>query len=443
MLEARKGPLIFIRFGIQRNKSFLRDVSRSYNGLVLPANVLLYQYKSTPSVVFMCKKPYFVDPMSYLFGQPFEDFKKRVTEGDAKFKPSFDRLMIGHGLTPADFLPYEYTALLSFLQQPRKNLEVFVENTLGFQRDQVWKTLREASDLMTKEQRDSLDEARLRPAFLIPPYFLYLPPSKRGGPLTTVLNSQILDLCWQRRTEWGDIFPMVFLRREQLDAKYRDDILALYKRNAFPGYCVWINDFDERGATEAEVRGLIELTRGLANGGAQVVMLYGGFFSMLLNYFGLTSVCHGLAYGERRSIGASAQQGSGPAPIRYYVLELHCFLTLENALTVLRERPHLLCNCPACRRIVRGDPERIMRYQDEEAMAQIHFLYNRNQERTLIEESTLERAIENLGWTLELNEDIGQITRRYRVNSGFEERAIVNPAYIQAWRSALTQSVAT
>ena len=442
MLEARKGPSIFLRFGIQRKKSFLRDVSRSYDGLVLPANVLLYQYKSTPSVVFMCQKPYFVDPMSYLFGQPYEAFKQRATQGNTKFKPSFDRLLIGHGLTPATFLPYEYTTLLRFLQQPQGNLEVFVANTLGFQRDRVWETLRGASDLMTDEQKASLDEARFRPTFLIPPYFLYLPQNKRGVPPTTELNSRILDLCWQRRAEWDDIFPMVFLRRDQLSAEYREDVLALYKKNPFPGYCIWVDDFDERESTEPDVRGLIELTKGLAAGGAQVVMLYGGFFSLLLYYFGLTSVCHGLAYGESRSIGASAQQGSGPAPIRYYVLQLHCFLTLENALPVLRERPDLLCNCPACRRVVGGDPERITRYQGEEAMAEIHFLYNRNQERAMIAESNLERAVENLEWTLELNEDIEQITKRYRVNSGFEERPIVNPAYIQAWKNALRQPVA-
>jgi hypothetical protein len=192
----------------------------------------------------------------------------------------------------------------------------------------------------------------------------------------------------------------------------------------------------------ADVRGLVELTRALAGDRRQVVMLYGGFFSMLLYYFGMTSVCHGLAYGESRSIGATAQQASGPAPIRYYVLELHRFLTLENALTVLRQRPDLLCNCPACRRIVRGNPERVTLYQEEEAMAEIHFLHNRNQERTLIAESPKDLAIENLEWTLVLNEDIDRITRPYRVSSGVEERPIVDPGYIRAWRDALRPAVA-
>jgi hypothetical protein len=384
----------------------------------------------------MCEKPFFVDPMSYLFGQPYEDFKQRVRQGGSKFKPSFDRLMLGHGLAPEDFLPYDYRTLLRFLSDSPRNLEIFVDNAIAFQRERVGTTLRNARDLMTDEQKDSLDEPRFRPVFVIPPYFLYSPRGQRGD-ITAELNSRVLDLCSQNLDDSMDVFPMVFLRREHLGPEYRDDIIALYTRNAFPGYCIWIDGFDERESTPDDVRGLIELTRALAADQRQVVMLYGGFFSMLLYYFGLTAVCHGLAYGESRAIGASAQQGSGPAPVRYYVLELHRFLTLEDALTVLRQRPDLLCNCPACRRIVRGDPERVIGYQDEEAMAEIHFLYNRNQERRLIAESPLDSVVENLEWTLELNEDISGITKQY----GGKARPIVRPDCIRAWKDVLSEPV--
>ncbi len=335
MLETNQGPLTFLRFGIQRKKSFLRDVSRAYDGLVLPANVLLYQYRSTPSAVLMCGKPFFVDPMSYLFGQPYEVFKQRVRQGEPKFKPSFQRLMQGHGLTPEDFLPYDYTALLRFLGRPGRNLEIFVENTLGFEWNKVWNTLREAADLMTEEQRAALTEARFRPAVLIPPYFLHEPSTTRGRQATTELNRRILEFCQLERGRWPSLFPMVFLRKEHLQARYRREIIDIYRRNDFQGYCVWVDEFDERLAKQDEISSLVELVGALSEGGKQVVMLYGGFFSLLLYYFGMTSVCHGLAYGEYRALGASAQQGSGPAPIRYYVLELHCFLTLENALTPL------------------------------------------------------------------------------------------------------------
>ena len=441
MLELGPGPAIFIRFGIQRKKSFLKDVGRSYEGLVLPANVLLYQYKSTPTAVLMCQKPFFVDPMSYLFGQPYEEFKRRAKQGEPRFKPSFERLMVGHGLTPEAFLPYDYTALLRFLMESRRNVESFTANAMNFQKQRVWTTIQQARELMTEDQRSTLTEEQFRPRFFVPPYFLYAPQAG-GAAVTTELNRRVLDYSWQDRSEWGDIFPVIFVQRQHLAPQFRADILNAYRRFDFPGFCVWVDAFDERDASEDDVRGLIGLVAELAAGGRQVVMLYGGFFSMLLFYYGLSCVCHGLAYGESRAIGASAQQGSGPAPIRYYVLELHAFLTLPNALTLLRERPDLLCNCPACRRIVRGDPERVIDYGQEETMAEIHFLWNRNQERRLIAESTLNAAIENLEWTLELNEDIGRITRQYRVNTGFTERPIVDPAYIRNWKNAMSPAAA-
>src|SRR5688500_18151543 len=99
MLEQLHAPLIFLRFGLHRKKNFLRDIRRAYQGIVLPANILLYQYKSTPPVVFNCNKPFFVEPMSYLLGQPYKDFKQRLEKGP-RFKPSFQRLMEGHGLSP-------------------------------------------------------------------------------------------------------------------------------------------------------------------------------------------------------------------------------------------------------------------------------------------------------------------------------------------------------
>ena len=208
MIPDGRRPSIFIRFGIQRKKTFLKDVRSSYDGLVLPANVLLYQYKSTPSVVFMCDRPFFVDPMSYLFGQPYEEFKQRAKQGTRKFKPSFERLMQGHGLNPEDFLPFDYTALLRFLSGSNKNLETFVNNTLDFERNRVWQTLRDAKDLMSDEQKLELNEFRFLPCFLIPPYFLYIPPGHRGSPPTTELNRRILEVCWRERDNWGDIFPM-------------------------------------------------------------------------------------------------------------------------------------------------------------------------------------------------------------------------------------------
>lgn len=440
MLGKINKPYTFIRFGIQRKKDFLRDVRESFDGLVLPANLLLYQYRSTPLAVWMCKHPFFIDPMSYLFGQPYEDFKQRVKKGP-RFKPSFSRLMEGHGLDPDYYLKYEYTTLMHSLDKTDKNISEFIDNSLNFQWNNVWDTIQEAAEgLMPSSDRNELKEELYRPAFLIPPYFLYSP-SFTAESISTKLNNTILTYCHSQKEKWGDIYPMLFILKDHLNTKFIDDILSI-KKYDFPGYCIWIEGFDEREATEEQIRGLVNLVKKLSEGDKRVVMLYGGFFSLILYYFGMTCVCHGLAYGEARKISAYARQDSGPAPIRYYIRELHSFLTLENALVILRKRRDLICDCPICKRVMGDDPEKVTRYEGEEALAEMHFLWNRNEERNMISSSNLEDIISHLDWILSLNDDINEITRLYKGPKGEEERSIIDPnAYVTNWVNVLKMSV--
>jgi hypothetical protein len=252
-----------------------------------------------------------------------------------------------------------------------------------------------------------------------------------------VLNERILDYTWNTRETWGDIFPAVLVRKDSLSASFLDTLIAIARKHDFPGYCVWVEDFDERFVAAQQIVGVINLVRSLSADGRQVVMLHGGFFSMLLKYFGVTCVCHGLAYGEAKTVRAATQQSSGPTPVRYYVFELHRFLSIEDALIVLRERKDLICSCPICRRVIGNDAERVTQFRTEEALAEMHFLYNRRQEQQMISASSLLEAIEALRVSLTVNADIAAIKKRFKTRQGYEDRPIVDPAYIQEWITAL------
>jgi hypothetical protein len=67
---------------------------------------------------------------------------------------------------------------------------------------------------------------------------------------------------------------------------------------------------------------------------------------------------------------------------------------------------------------------------NEEALAEMHFLYNRFQERKMLGQSSLEDTVEHLDWILELNDDLGQITRRNR----YGQEAIIDLGFIRRWR---------
>jgi len=437
MLRKTNYPMTFIRYGIARKKEFLRDVKNSYDGLVLPANILLYQYRSTPSVVFMCKKPFFIDPMSYLFGQPYEKFKKRVKKGAPEFKPSFYRLMKGHGMNPEEYLNIGYTELLRKLNKSENDIRSFVDNCFNFQWNNVWDVVQQSTDLLTEEEMLSLKEEDYRPVFLVPPYFLY---GYEPDSVTTALNEKILNYCWQEKSGQYRVYPMVFIDKQQLISPSIHRIINIVRKYHFPGYVLWIEDFDERFVSKEQVINLIKLVNQLSEDNAQIVMLFGGFFSTVLTYYGLSCVCHGIAYGESRSILASTQERSGPAPIRYYMRDFHTFLPIESALIVLRQLPELMCNCPICQRVLRGNPENVTLFSDEEALAEMHFLYNRYQERKLIANHKIEDIIEHLDWVISLYEDITDITKPYKTTYGYQNRSIIDPDYIRIWKSAYEET---
>ena len=58
----------------------------------------------------------------------------------------------------------------------------------------------------------------------------------------------------------------------------------------------------------------------------------------------------------------------------------------------------------------------------------------------MIANSNIEKLIEHLDWILDLYHDIDEITKDYRVPYGFKERPIIDPHYIQNWKSAIERA---
>lgn len=432
MLKVSDQPQVFLRYGLSRKKELLRDFTKLYDGIVVPANILLYQYKGTPAVVYSCNQPYFVDPMSYLFAHPLADFIKRITKGTSKFKPSFTKLVMGYGEDPAYFLRQDYRTLVEYLTKNESKLSPFIDNCIDFQLNAVNKTINNSKDLLPDGK-----EVDLKPSFVMPPYFAY---QEHDG--TTLLNQKIIEYCWKNKAKWGnpDIFPMIFIQKENLTDKFITKLKSFFKDYDYPGYCIWVEKFEERDVTSEEIVGLIKLVETFSdNSSKQLVMLYGGFFSMLLNKFGVTAISHGIAYSEAKSMFSAVKQTGGGAPIRYYIPQLHQFQIIDNALHILRERPDLICNCPVCQRLIQSDPENITRFHEEEELAELHFLYNRNEEKKMISKLNKADIGKYLNYIATLNTDIEKITRKYKVNSKFETRSIISANYINEWKNAIDQ----
>ncbi|WKZ60535.1 MAG: hypothetical protein QY309_03455 [Cyclobacteriaceae bacterium] len=429
MLKQSKELQLFLRYGLSRKKDLLKDMKPTYDGLIIPANILLYQYKGTPAVIYTTGQPFAVDPMSFLFAHPLSDFKKRIAKGSQKFKPSFAKLVTGYGENPEFFLSTDYRTLVEYLTKNEKRLSPFVDNCLEFQWSLVQSTISKSKDLLPEGV-----EPDVRPAFLAPPYFAY-----SAGDGAAKLNAKILEyVASHERWKKLDLFPVIFAERKNLNDEFVEHIRTEVTKYNFKGHCIWIDNFDERDARKNEIISLGNLIKLLARDGKQTLIMYGGFFSMLFFKFGLTGISHGIAYSESKSMFSMVRQSSGAAPVRYYIPMLHQFVTIENALTILRVRQDLVCDCPVCKKVMRGDIENITRFLKEEELAEIHFLLNREKEKKLVSGfENLNDIVHYLDYILDLNKGIDAITRKYKISeTKYEDRPIVTFEAMKAWKSA-------
>ena len=426
MMERGPYPQNWIRFGLQKKKEFLQDTSRLFDGLIVPANILFYQYKATPTLVWMCKDRLFcVDPMSYLLGRPIEALVGRLGE----LKPSLRKLIErGHGLSADGFSP---TAFLRTLQDASDNsIEDFVLRVLAVQRTFTWESFKEYAASYVPLGAES--EALFRPDFLIAPYFY------SDASACADLNERIRRAA-PERYDGVPVYPAIHIPKSALS----DGVGLGALGDKFLGVAVWVDDFDERTASRDQIVSLGRLVqsleeRGNGKGKRIVASMYGGYFTMTLYHFGLTAVSHGTLFSESRRHMTSAAKG-GPAPVRYYIRQLHQFYPLDVAIRLCEKRDDLLCNCGACRRIVAGDPRRIALYAENEALAEAHFLFNRFQEKKFIGDRLIEDILRDFELNANIYSEISEITKMYRGRYGLEERSVAGVDHLEKWRQALTE----
>lgn len=429
MFEDIGRPHIYLRFGLHKKKDLMRDAGGTYDGIVLPANILLYQAKATPSVVFSVNKPFFVDPMTYLFGHPFEQFKRRSKKGNEEFKPSFRRLIEGYGLTPDTLLDIDSLSFAGDLDKSTQRLESFVEFCLDFQVKPVFQTAVEAEKYSDEPIADELKQ----PQIYIPPYLPAFS-GEMNSNLLQRLNIKFLEQA-ARNLDSRLLYPVAYMSRHDLKNGSAFDYVRTLSSLQPGGICIWIDDFDERNISENEAIAFISIISFLKQNAFKVVLLNVGYFGILTHLFGADVVSHGVAYGESKSMAMSVSRKSGPVPVRYYVPDLHTFFTVDNAFLLLRQFPELICDCPVCRRIVRKDPRNILNFKKEEALAELHFLYNRRFEAETVGRIGAGDAIDQMSMQYTLYGDFA----RHKLGTTPKSAAL---DHLSVWSNALNKSAA-
>ncbi len=82
MPESR--PTVILRMGSHSEKEYIEKTLKQFDGVMVGANLLQISPGATASLLFKlnksCKRPYYVDPMTYAFGQYIDPETGRVRD---------------------------------------------------------------------------------------------------------------------------------------------------------------------------------------------------------------------------------------------------------------------------------------------------------------------------------------------------------------------------
>ena len=91
----------YIRFGVHKDREVIKDSRDVITGLVIPAHIFSYSTKATTVAILYVNKPFFVDPMTYIFtDENIEDYVTLDSKTNKrKFKSSISKLTEDYNLT--------------------------------------------------------------------------------------------------------------------------------------------------------------------------------------------------------------------------------------------------------------------------------------------------------------------------------------------------------
>ena len=322
----------------------LSDLASKYYGIAVSAQILSYTPTSVVQLLNTIKKPFFIDPMTFVFGRDIESISK-----DGKVRKSYRQLADHYGstfkkcisgdrLTPSDF---KETAI----KLDDSLINEVCTKVLDFQRERC--KIKTSFPKYEKLLKKGFDLSPVSCSFLVAPYFFAETRNAEWYRISLRFAEQA------RRMKGGEeLYPVICISRDVLwDIAEIRDIVQDYR--GFDGYLIWVNDLDEEDVRSNELTGLKALVSGLAVHNRPVYSLYGGYLFDLMGKFGLTGYSSGICYGESRSVDAKG----GGAGNRYYVVNAHLKISegLANAFFAKSTRNrNLMCSCPTCDAIRRS-----------------------------------------------------------------------------------------
>lgn len=287
--------MMFGTFAEQRH--FAYPTEGTYTGTVINGNMAAHAPEGLAGFVLQktARQIYVIDPLTHAFQHdPYF-----VTDGSENTKSSIQRLAEIYGDPVVEIVGKRPVRPSDFLDDAL--LEEFVKRCLDFQSRTI------ADAMAQHEARKYLPEVpdeNLQPYALIAPYFYMTETSIEEW---LPVNVRALEFSRKHSGKTKLFASVVVSQGVVLSKEFRQQIAKAISSQNLEGSLLWVDNLDEQQAGGAELRGLIELARGLRNGGTrEVINLHGGYFSILaagvLGKSAMSGVTHGPEFGEYRSV---------------------------------------------------------------------------------------------------------------------------------------------
>ena len=430
-------PIHFMRYGYHAEKNFFNAPLRDcYGGIALNGNLVAYSPKGVSSFLsgLLSEKPYFIDPVTHAFGHSLKDISKLDKSGKPVPKAAIKKLaeeyqepVLTNINSSKSTRPDDFTEVV---------LAAFVTSVLAFQKNAITDGLRETGDDKYIEQEER------EPIFLIAPYF-YL--SSNTYDLWLDTNLRLVEESVKQSKDIPVFTELLVESEAFIDPGIRELLLDNYAGCSAQGVILWVEDFSEHAASPASLSNYRNFISELSDAGKNVLIAYGGYYSVILTSIQNVSVCHGPGYGEDRKV---TPVGGGISRPKYYYPKLHDRIPFREVAYALAQAGindseaffERVCRCETCHEVIQDDLRNFAQFGDSvtkirsdgvafeyattaaKAIAVTHYIFNKKAEFDYVANNNLDDMI------LDLRDSYDKCSTLFDVNEA---------AHLRAWAESL------
>lgn len=351
------------------DRKILIDAAPLLDGFQIGATLA----KSLEELVRGMRKPFWVEPMLYMFGLD----PKHVTQKDKPGVRNSLRIVasrysefLEQRVGKVKVLAKDITTQLGLLQE-------ITENCLEFQRSKLASAQLDFSQApLDKYDLLAGDNGRfqsyaIKPAMLVAPFFHF----KKVGDDWYDGTLKLFQMSRKFKRDDEALYQGICLTPGCLaDFSSVERIVRDFGANDADGTFLWINGFEEEKASPTQIRGLIRLISGLHDEHHPVIKIYGGFLSILMSNYGLGAFSCDLSFKSYRNLTTYRW---GPPPEvqpRFYIPALHRAYKLNQALGILLAAPEFQCRCRLCTEAYGDRLELFLPAMSRPGLCERHFL---------------------------------------------------------------------